>query len=629
MSLKTEDFKKAMDEIKASDDLKIRTMQMAEDQGKFKKYIVTKRILSFAAVFVLIFSFALMSSRTRITEDDKSNNVAKLPTVDSYENLKAILEKNRKFDKYNTIDYMAEDAETAINSVSKSTGTDDYSTTNVQVQGVDEADIVKTNGKYIFYIKGDNISVIDVESKSVITNLEFKNDMPIEMYLNDSKLIVIADKGMKKKYYYSRENTLKIIQYDFSDVNNIKKEREIEVEGNLLTSRMIDNNVYVISNKYIYNLIDDENDLKPVYKDSAQGILNKCIEYTDIQYFPGTIADSYMLIASFDVSNKEKSVNIQTYLGSGEDVYASTENLYVTCRNYEEENDSVIQYYYDEKTKVYKFNLNNGNVNFIADAVIPGYIDSQFSMDEYNGYFRIATTYYSKDTNYKNVNNLYVLDKDMNLVGQIENLAPDESIYAVRYMGDKAYVVTFEQIDPLFVIDLSDPTKPKVLGELKIPGYSEYLHPYDETHIIGFGRDTETDGEFVKNAGFKMALFDVSDLSNPKEMYSVIIGDKGTYSELLNNHKALLFSKDKNIIAFPITIKEKQNDSDYYSKTSFVGALIYGLSIEDGFEERVRVESENAIDRIIYIGDKIYTLSKNIIRIIDMNTMEKVGKIEL
>lgn len=316
-------------------------------------------------------------------------------------------------------------------------------------------------------------------------------------------------------------------------------------------------------------------------------------------------------------------------------IYASTESLYVTCNEYtiSNESKSIARMYnqYQNNTKVYKFGLNNGEIDYVANATVPGSVKDQFSMDEYNGYFRIATTHSSKETEYKNVNNLYVLDDNMNLVGQLEDLAPDEKIYSVRYMGDLAYVVTFKQVDPLFVIDLSNPAEPKVLGQLKIPGYSDYLHPYDETHIIGFGKDTEDNGNVVKEKGFKMALFDVSDVSNPKELYSVKIGDSGTYSELLRNHKALLFSKEKNIIAFPITVREKQNNSKYYDKTTFEGAIVYGLSLENGFQERARIShnEELSVERILYIGDNIYTLSQDLIKITDMNTMKTIGEILL
>lgn len=639
------DYIDAINEIKADDNLKKKTIEKLTTK-KTKTYLMPKRILSAAAVFMLLFSFVYMNNNVKdqnIVEENKT--IAKLPTVGSYENMKEMIEKNNKYNR--VIDYKeGVFNETAIvGDIVKSAETakvdSDYSTTNVQVQGVDEADIVKTNGDYIFYYRKYKyeISVIDVKNKEVIKTIEYEDVYPSDMYLNGDKLIVIAryrqkeTSKLREKSYNYRAIT-KVIEYDISNINNIEVVREVEVEGSKVTSRMIGDYVYIVSNKYIYtDLLEDEDLLKPIYRDTAIGEETKCIEYEDIQYFPNTLATNYMLVSSFNIKDYKKGANIQTYLGSGDNVYASTENLYVTCANYAEINEFMgVEYTtYQDSTKVYKFALNNGDINYIADATVPGYVKNQFSMDEHNGYFRIATTYRAKETLYKDVNNLYVLDEKLNLVGQLENLAPGESIYSVRYMGDKAYMVTFEQVDPLFVIDLSNPTEPKVLGKLKIPGYSDYLHPYDETHIIGFGKDTETDGEWVKTKGFKMALFDVSDVSNPKELYSVKIGDSGTYSELLSNHKALLFSKEKNIIAFPITVREKQNDSKYYTKTTFRGAIIYGLSLDNGFEERAKIShnEDNSVERIIYIGNNIYTLSQDLIKITDMSTMEAIGEIKL
>ena len=258
-------------------------------------------------------------------------------------------------------------------------------------------------------------------------------------------------------------------------------------------------------------------------------------------------------------------------------------------------------------------------------------------MDEKDGYFRIATT---NRTKLGNTNNLYVLNENMEQVGKVEGLARGERIYSVRFMGNRAYMVTFVETDPLFVIDLSKPTEPKVLGELKIPGYSKYLHPYDETHLIGFGEDTVVEnygyGNIVRTNGMKMALFDVSDPTNPKEMYVEKIGEQGTYSELLENHKALLFSKEKNIIAFPISIRE-----DNY-KTSFQGAVVYGLTLEKGFELKGKITHRKAeenqkysydyskkVERIIYIKDNLFTLSKGLIKATNMNTMEEKGEVEI
>lgn len=638
------DYINAINEIKADDNLKKSTIEKITTK-KTKTYVIPRRILSAVAVFVLLFSFIYMNNDMKKSNEIEDNKIAKLPTVGSYENMKEMIEKNNEHYKYRDYDGVVYnevmlDTNSTIKSAEATQEKVDYSNTNVQVQGVDEADIVKTNGDYIFYYKRYEyeISVIDVKNKEVVKTIKYEDICPKDMYLSGDKLIVVAiyrqkEESKLREKSYNYKAITKAIEYDISDINNIKNIREVEVEGSIVTSRMIGDYVYIVTNKSIYsNMLDDEDLLKPIYKDTVLGEEEKCIGYDDIQYFPNTSADNYMIVSSFNIENN-KPVNIQTYLGNGNNVYASTENLYVTSNYYTDVNWLMDVEYttYQNDTKIYKFNLNNGDINYIADATVPGRIKNQFSMDEYNGYFRIATTYKSKKTSYKDINNLYVLDEKLNLVGQLENLAPGESIYSVRYMGDKAYIVTFEQVDPLFVIDLSKPTEPKVLGQLKIPGFSDYLHPYDETHIIGFGKDTETDGELVKTKGFKMALFDVSDVKNPKELYSVKIGDNGTYSELLNNHKALLFSKEKNIIAFPITIREKQNNSNYYTKTTFKGAVVYGLSIDTGFEERIRIShnGNNPVERVIYIGNNIYTLSQDLVKITDMNTMEEIGEIEL
>lgn len=290
-------------------------------------------------------------------------------------------------------------------------------------------------------------------------------------------------------------------------------------------------------------------------------------------------------------------------------------------------------------TYIYKFKLEDSKATYINAGSVPGKILNQFSMDEKDGYFRIATTNSSNWSSETNTNNLYVLNENLEIVGKIEDLAKGEKIYSVRFMQNRAYMVTFVETDPLFVIDLSEPTNPMVLGELKIPGYSKYLHPYDENHIIGFGEKTKTneDGGVVTD-GMKMALFDVTNPNKPQELYSVDIGDQGTYSELLYNHKALLFLKEKNIIAFPINIKEEEDDT---TKLKFQGAVVYGLDLENGFTLKGQIahmqitdeyndyEYTKQVERIIYIKDSLYTLSESLIKATDINTMEETANIEI
>ena len=277
-------------------------------------------------------------------------------------------------------------------------------------------------------------------------------------------------------------------------------------------------------------------------------------------------------------------------------------------------------------------------------------------MDESGDYFRIATTEgFTWDDS--SLNNLYVLDGDLTVVGSVEGLAPGEEIYSVRFIGDRAYMVTFKTVDPLFVIDVEDPRDPEVLGELKIPGFSDYLHPYGDDYLIGFGLDTdamtqeEMDDMGVEGAwyqGVKLAMFDVSDVSDPVELHKEVIGDRGTHSELNWNHKALLFDEGKGIMAFPINVAEisddVKNDPDTpswtWGESVFQGAYIYDLSVDDGFELRgtathygdFEAEYNESYDytkwlnRILYIGDYFYTVSEAFVKAHNMDDLDDAGE---
>lgn len=271
-------------------------------------------------------------------------------------------------------------------------------------------------------------------------------------------------------------------------------------------------------------------------------------------------------------------------------------------------------------------------------------------MDEQGNYFRIATTT-GEAWNGNAANHLFVLDKDNleNIVGKLENIAQGETIYSVRFMGDRAYMVTFKKIDPFFVIDLSSASNPQILGYLKIPGYSDYLHPFDENHIIGFGKDTVDPQElesfarqvdFAWYQGMKVALFDVTDVENPRVLHQVIIGDRGTDSELLYNHKALFFDKARGLLSFPVNVYEipDKTGDEYtgstYGQQVFQGAYVYRLSLENGFEELARLThfpegfnfetiyennyyqtfTEQMISRIIRIGESLYTVSPGTVK---------------
>ena len=613
----------------------------------------------------------------------KVNN---LPVVGSKEKLEELLASAKK-DRGN-IYYATNEAAMTMDAVksaqptnmennkakesSSEAGAGDYSKTNAQVDGVDEADVVKTDGKYIYQVNKEKLVVAEVypaETMKVVAQLDFtdKKLTPSEIYIDGNHLVVIGQSNENNSFYGYQENMkmsimpkrststfTKAIVYDVTNKEDIKQLRELEIEGNYLSSRKIGSSLYLVTNKYInyYYIQNEKENLIPTYMDSIADNQLKCIDYNQIRYLPGCELSNYLVIAGINLDNSEEKANVYSYLGSGQNIYASENNLYVAVTRYEYNRPmlesgakSKIAPAEGESTLVYKFSLNDSKVTYLCKGEVPGRILNQFSMDESGGYFRIATTKGQTWGSWGSTskNNIYILNDTMNITGKLEDLAPGERIYSVRFMGEKAYVVTFKQVDPLFVIDLT-PEQPKVLGALKIPGYSDYLHPYDENHIIGFGKDTteSKDGNSVLMQGMKMALFDVTDVTKPKEQFKEVIGDRGTDSELLRNHKALLFSKEKNILAFPVTVVEDNNDN---SKMTFQGAYIYSINLLKGFELRKKVthitdeeylkagyywyNSENNIERILYIKDSLYTLSESMIKAFDIKELKEINTLKI
>ena len=649
------DYIDAVNEIKVSDELKKETFNKIKQTPKKRRYNKVYPIASLAVMFAILITIFMPNITLSPINEVKYEEVSQtgdLPKVDNFENLYAMLEKRVEKEKNIILDSVTTNQSTSADSAvlnEEAASAEDFSKTNVQVEGVDEADIVKTDGNFIYYLTNSALTITDVNSVKLVSKVEFDNKEfePQEIFLKDNKIVIIGitnreteEKNIANtELYYPTNETYTVAKiYNIDDRENPKLERTVEIEGYYLSSRMIGDNVYLISNKYIYAYLCkdykqsqlDEEEFKPQYIDTATGEEIKSIGFDCIYYIPEFEDTNYLNIAAFNITNN-KPANITSYLGGGSQVYSSATNLYITRTKYNYDDGSEIN------TEIYKFNLKDATCTFSKTGKVPGSVLNQFSMDEKDGYFRIATTDSTSWSSESNTNNLYVLNENLEIVGKVEGLAPGERIYSVRFMGNRAYMVTFVQTDPLFVIDLSDPTNPTVLGELKIPGYSKYLHPYDETHLIGFGENTKVVnygyGDQVVTDGMKIALFDVTDPNNPTEMYSVNIGEEGTYSELLNNHKALLFSKEKNIIAFPISI----TGEDY--EVTFQGAIVYGLSLENGFEEKGRITNiendinkyypRNSIQRIIYINDTLYTLSRNLIKATDMNTMEPKGSIKL
>ncbi len=612
----------------------------------------------------------------------------------------------------------APQATTAIASDSAAAGgaAADFSTTNVQVAGVDEADVIKNDGEFIYMVSGSTVRIVkayqptDLAQVAKLT-LSDKNFSPTEIYNYGKKLVVIGsthsnypDDGqpvpmMEKRmmiyppmYGVSRS---KVFVIDMSDKANLREERSVEFDGYQVSSRRINNYVYLVVNKspdyrIMYSEAGtpasaaDATSLIPTYKDSRIGKDMPVVPCASIHFMPDYQEMNMMTIAAINLDNSAAPVRKEVVMGSGDTVYASTNNLYVAATRYNYPTAVLFDTFApatesQEKTQIVQFKLNNGDIAVGTKGEVPGHLLNQFSMDEDGSDFRIATTVgavwggFRGEETQKSYNNVYVLNSSSlsERRGQIEHLAAGETIYSVRFLGERAYMVTFKKIDPFFVIDLADGANPKVLGELKIPGYSDYLHPIDENHVLGFGKDAVDpqeieDGmvswwsnrlDFAWYQGMKVAVFDVTDVKNPKLQSNLVIGDRGTDSELLHNHKALFFDKARGLIAFPVTVHEVKNKAEgsytgsEYGKPTFQGAYVLKLDSSNNLSVAGKIshlpagtwdvpENSNSwwypdqkqellIQRILSMGNYLYTVSLGRIRASNIADLSEVKSIDL
>lgn len=630
-------------------------------------------------------------------------------------------------------------------------GSDDFSKTNVQVEGVDEADIIKTDGEYVYAVVRNDLYIArawPADRAEVITKISFK-DRPNDIYINEDRLVIYGNdyEVFENEDYapWRRRGQYTFVKvFDIKNPVEPKQIRDLKFEGNPQETRMIGDYVYLVTNNYNFYYIEGEPLLPRVIDNGEEykvdcvsaGVNAKCV-FPDVYYFDMPYdSHNFTAVNSINIKDGDEKIQSEVYvMSSSQNIFVSLNNLYITYTKYiseyeleqevmkdmlypvlssrdQEKISNIIavenyvlsenekrykvaavverylasltdeeqkqfqedlgkamrQKYEDiskelEKTVIHKVAINKGRLEYQASGEVTGHVLNQFSMDEDKGYFRIATTrnrtwshYLDSEEEQESYSNLYVLDKSLNVVGGVEKLAPGERIYSVRFMQDRAYLVTFKQVDPLFVIDLSQPSKPSVLGELKIPGFSNYLHPYDENFLIGIGKDTvETEWGGVRTKGVKLSLFDVRDVKNPKEVDVYVMGDSGSNSIALNDHKAFLFSKDKNLLVLPVSIQEQYYKDEQEGpratslpryRMNFRGAAVFKID-ESGFELKGKIDHaegdfegkrdywrgysyyDNTVKRSLYISDTLYTFSNNYLMMNNIETLDEEAKLKL
>ncbi len=664
-------------------------------------------------VLVLIVGALLLISAvndgTKIIVNDN------LKTFKSYDELKTFVNQSNLY-YYGNVERTLTTAENAAPSM-KSEGSADsslgsaseFSKTNIQIEGVDEPDIVKNDGKYIYSVAGNKVVIVEAypaDEMKIISEINANKSIR-NIFINGDKLIIFVD---DYNYYplmeksamveekamglipprYSTPRTI-VYVYDITDRKNPQLDEEFSATGNYYDARMINNYVYVVTSEYInLNYVNP-----PVFFSNG---IERRISADEIYYFDNFDAN-YVFNSVMAINLNNGKMNNKVYLTGGTSgLFVSEDNIYLTYQKrigYEDYARKLIEEVYlkvlpfdlsseikeiankedisysdmnkvqnvfdkylgslegnnkeefigrfykliedfqisiskeIEKTVIHKINVDGTEINYENAGEVPGIVLNQFSMDENKGYFRIATTTGNSwdDTS---LNHLYVLDNNLKIIGSVENLAQGERIYSARFIGERAYMVTFKQVDPLFVIDLSNPSNPEVLGYLKVTGFSTYLHPYDENHIIGIGREASEGG---RAQGVKLALFDVSDVENPKEISKYEIKDGWSDSNALYDHKAFLFSKEKNLLVIPISHTQHIGGEYLY----WQGAYVFNINL-NGINFKGEIshnESDkygnynNAVQRSLYMDDVLYTISLSKIAANKINDLQDIKAIDL
>jgi len=561
-----------------------------------------------------------------------------------------------------------------------------YSTTNVQVAGVDEADTVKTDGQYLYVINQNysassqnNIYILNAnpQEAAVIARIPFGNNTDLAgMYLSqDGNTLVVLGSNYMNPSFYAVPVSLPMIPggdqapyyygyltygvstfiyvYDVTDKNAPALAYNYTISGSYFDSRMIGDDVYMVVSEPA-ELYNGTVALPTVYNNAvSSSIMPQSIYYVEANdtYFTYT---TFVALDALDTSQAPLSMTI--LMGGTSNLYVSQSNMYVTYPNQN-----------GQSTEIYRVGINGLDLTFQSQGSVPGYIINQYSMDENDGYFRVATTTSLVPwPNEDEQNNLYVLNMNLTIVGSLENMAPGERIYAARFINDTCYLVTSNQTDPFFVINLSNPQAPKVAGELQIPGYSSYLYPYDENHIIGIGE---------VNDKLKLALFDVTDPNNPAEIANYTFAGNYSSSEALYDPHAFLFNAQKQLLVIPVSITDfeqttvESNSSVIPPETGasasppvvstpiiflnmeyWQGAYVFNLNLTSGFtvtgtvthmdqslldsqgfiNESSSYDSQSdVITRALYIGNTLYTVSNAEVVLTNLTNMTEIAQVNL
>ncbi len=536
-------------------------------------------------------------------------------------------------------------------------GGKDYSTTNLQMEGVDESDIAKIDGSYIYTVEDKYIVITDIRDGKLeeVTRFLPKDcgaaDRVMEIYVDGDQLILVvqgyetslgesskagSDKENSDKessdeeiavsdasedsafcYKMNGKSTTQIQVYSIVDRKNPEFEGRLIQDGYYNTSRKIGDVVYLFTQYHMTSDVTSYVEKKHGVEDLKEGngvsslaeavipkVNGEKVAASEI-YLPESSGESGILVSSLDVNKPDKVLDSKLVISGYAQTYISKDALYL----YEEDYDGAMI------TNIAKFALDEGRISGVAAAAVSGYVRDTFAINASDGYLRVLTTDYSTEDE---VNALYILDENMKLTGQLTGIAPGEEIYAARFMGNTGYFVTYRNTDPLFTVDLSDPAKPEIIGELKVTGFSEYLHFWDDTHLLGIGYESDENTGNIEN--IKLSMFNIENPGEVTEEAKLVLKDVD-YSEALYDYKSVIISKDKNLIGLVC--------EDYSGSRTKQTYQIY--SYENGtFKKQAEIPGINGVNyenvRGMYSGNVFYLWINDNITSYDMTDGFKMLK---
>lgn len=489
-------------------------------------------------------------------------------------------------------------------------GGKDYSTTNLQMEGVDESDIAKIDGSYIYTVEDKYIVITDIQDGKLKEVTRFlpkdcgASDRVMEIYVDGDQLILVVqcyetslEEDSAFCYEMNGKSTTQIQVYSIVDRKNPEFEGRLIQDGYYNTSRKIGDVVYLftqynmtsdvtsyVEKKHGVEALKEGNGVSSLAEAVIPKVNGEKVAASEI-YLPESSGESGILVSSLDVNKPDKVLDSKLVISGYAQTYISKDALYL----YEEDYDGAMI------TNIAKFALDEGRISGVAAAAVSGYVRDTFAINASDGYLRVLTTDYSTEDE---VNALYILDENMKLTGQLTGIAPGEEIYAARFMGNTGYFVTYRNTDPLFTVDLSDPAKPEIIGELKVTGFSEYLHFWDDTHLLGIGYESDENTGNIEN--IKLSMFNIENPGEVTEEAKLVLKDVD-YSEALYDYKSVIISKDKNLIGLVC--------EDYSGSRTKQTYQIY--SYENGtFKKQAEIPDINGVNyenvRGMYSGNVFY-----------------------